>query len=66
MNGRLVYLGAFLLLAGCVAPEEKAPAPRVAQPAATTPAPNRANLEDAPIPNRRARGPSDSIISIQR
>ena len=50
-------------LSACVAPEE--PPPRV-RPAQATSAPPPANLEQAPIPNRRLRGPSDSVIRIEQ
>jgi PBP1b-binding outer membrane lipoprotein LpoB len=53
-----------LFLAGCVTPEEPAPVVRRA-PAANTSIPPRAQLEDAPVPNRRARGPIDQTIRIQ-
>jgi hypothetical protein len=53
-----------LVLAGCVAPEEPPPPVRQA-PSAASSVP-RANLEEAPIPNRRLRGPSDSMIRIQQ
>ncbi|MDP9097285.1 MAG: hypothetical protein M3N26_12160 [Pseudomonadota bacterium] len=55
---------AAFLLTGCVAPEE-APQARVARPSAATPAANAARFEDAPMPNRRAAQPSDSIIKVQ-
>jgi hypothetical protein len=54
-----------LLLAGCVAPEDPAPVRR-SPPAATAPTPPRANLEDAPIPNRSVRGPRDNTIRIDQ
>jgi hypothetical protein len=57
-----------LALAGCVAPEEPAPAVRHAPAASagTTAAP-QAGLEPAPIPNRRMGPPtSDSVVRIQQ
>lgn len=65
MSARSNLLLAFgLLLAGCVAPEEPAPVVRRA-PAVSTSTPPRA-LEDAPVPNRRARGPADNTIRVQQ
>jgi len=64
MSVRLALcLGFGVLIAGCVAPEEP-PAPARQAPAATTPSVPRANLEAAPIPNRRMRGPEDNTIRI--
>lgn len=65
MFARFAAVFAFaVLLAGCVAPEDPAPVRRSPAASTTSTTPPRANLEDAPIPNRRLRGPTDSTIRI--
>ena len=59
-----ILLTVGLLLAACVAPEEPAPVRRA--PAASASTPPRAGLEDAPVPNRGARGPIDQTVRMQR
>lgn len=59
-----LLLTAGVLLAGCVAPEDPAPTVHRAPPTSTSSTPPRANLEDAPIPNRAVRGPTDSTIRV--
>jgi len=59
----LVCLGFGVVASGCVAPEEP-PKPVRQAPAAATPSVPRANLEAAPVPNRRMRGPEDNTVRI--
>ncbi len=60
-----VIVGLMGLLGACVAPEAP-PQARVSRPAAApVQTGSSARFEDAPIPNRRAGKPSDSVISIQ-
>jgi hypothetical protein len=66
MTGKIACgLTLLALLAGCVAPEEPKPV-RQAAPAVVPSTPPRANLEDAPIPNRRLRAPTDNTVRVEQ